>query len=75
VTASARVEWRKGTASAGGNCVEVAFTEGSVHVRNSNAPSGPVMSFSPSKWVTFLAGVREGKFDRAVFEDVRTEAY
>jgi hypothetical protein len=58
--------WRKSTASGGGNCVEVAFTKEAVFVRDSNALSGFVMSFSPSEWIAFLVGVRDGDFDRTV---------
>jgi hypothetical protein len=59
-TASASLLWRKSTASGGGNCVEVAFTEKAVFVRNSNTPSGPVISFSNSEWMAFLVSIRDG---------------
>jgi predicted secreted Zn-dependent protease len=72
VTGSARVLWRKSAASGGGNCVEVGFTEEVVLIRNSKAPSGPVVSFSRSEWVAFLVGVRDGEFDCAVPGDART---
>lgn len=56
--------WRKSTASGGGNCVQVAFTDDSVLVRNSQMPSGPMLSFSTSEWDAFLDGARDGEFDR-----------
>jgi Domain of unknown function (DUF397) len=56
--------WQKSTASTGGNCVEVAFTEAAVHVRNSRQSSGPVLSFTIPEWNAFLAGARNGEFDR-----------
>jgi hypothetical protein len=55
--------WRKSTASGGGNCVEVAFTEDAVHVRTSRQPSGPSLSFTISEWSAFLTGARNGEFD------------
>jgi len=56
--------WQKSTASASGECVEVAFTEAATLVRNSRQPSGPVLSFTISEWNAFLTGARNGEFDR-----------
>ncbi|MFG1884601.1 DUF397 domain-containing protein [Micromonospora sp. NPDC049102] len=50
--------WRTSTRStdSGGNCVEVADNlPGVVLVRDSKDRSGPVLTFSPSAWVDFLA--------------------
>ena len=58
-----RVTWQKSTASGAGNCVEVAFVDGSVLVRHSRNPSGPALSFSSSEWAAFLAGTRNSEFD------------
>jgi hypothetical protein len=54
------ITWRKSTASGGGggNCVQVAFIDDSVLVRDSKDPSGPVLSFSHSGWAAFLIGTR-----------------
>lgn len=60
----ADLEWQKSSASGGGNCVQVAFTEDAVLVRNSQTPSGPTLLFSNPEWEAFLAGVRVGEFDR-----------
>jgi hypothetical protein len=60
-----RAEWRKSTASDSGDCAEVAFVAGSVLMRHSQNPSGPVLAFSPSEWTAFLAGARNGEFDLA----------
>ncbi|HEY2127000.1 MAG TPA: DUF397 domain-containing protein [Streptosporangiaceae bacterium] len=60
----ADLAWRTSTASGGGNCVQVAFTDGWVLVRNSQSPSGPMLSFSDAEWDAFLIGAREGEFDR-----------
>jgi hypothetical protein len=56
----AATAWRKSTASGGGggNCVQVAFIDDSVLVRDSKDPSGTVLSFSHSEWAAFLIGTR-----------------
>ncbi|MBF6195400.1 DUF397 domain-containing protein [Nocardia sp. CDC186] len=60
-------EWFKSTRSAGGSeCVEVAFLDGGVGVRDSKNPAGPALIFSPTEWDAFTAGVAEGKFSRSV---------
>jgi hypothetical protein len=59
----AHTVWRKSTASASSDCVEVAFTGKAVLVRHSHHPSGPVLTFSRPAWAAFLAGVRNGEFD------------
>lgn len=51
-------QWRKATRSgtSGGNCVEVAGNlPGAVAVRDSKDPAGPVLSFSPAAWRSFVA--------------------
>lgn len=60
----ADIRWRKSTASgSSGDCVEVAFTEGAVLVRNSQDPAGLTLSFSRSEWTAFLAGAQRGEFN------------
>jgi hypothetical protein len=58
--------WAKSSLSfSNGNCVEVAeLSGGSVGVRNSRDPHGPVLRFTPGEWAAFLAGARRGEFDR-----------
>jgi len=58
--------WFKSTFSnAGGECVEIAHMDnGGVRVRDSKNPSGAVLTFTPAEWDAFLAGVRDGQFDR-----------
>jgi hypothetical protein len=56
--------WQKSTASTSGDCLEVAFAEDAVLVRNSRQSSGPVLSFTISEWNAFLTGARNGEFDR-----------
>lgn len=62
---SARATWRKSSASGdgGGDCVEVAFADGTVLIRHSRDPAGPVLSFTHSEWQAFLSGTRNGEFD------------
>ncbi|WP_204000467.1 DUF397 domain-containing protein [Micromonospora lutea] len=57
---TARVTWRKSTRSNGsGNCVEVANDfAGSVGLRDSKDPNGPVLAFNPTAWATFVSGLK-----------------
>lgn len=56
--------WRKSSRSgATGACVEVCALHGSVLVRDSKNPDGPVLTFTPRAWAEFLAGVGGGDFD------------
>jgi hypothetical protein len=57
--------WRKSTRSgAAGHCVEVAEMPATVFVRDSKNVSGPVLRFAAPEWADFVAGVRNGEFDR-----------
>ena len=58
--------WVKSSLSfSNGNCVEVAeLPGGSVGVRNSRNPAGPVLRFTRTEWEAFLGGTRLGEFDR-----------
>jgi hypothetical protein len=60
-------EWRKSTRSGPNcdNCVEVAFVDGAVAVRDSNNPTGPALVFTGDQWDAFLAGAKDGEFDRS----------
>ncbi|MEV7231979.1 DUF397 domain-containing protein [Polymorphospora sp. NPDC051019] len=58
------VRWRKSNVSGDGNCVEVAeLTGAEIGVRDSKDSAGPVLTFSPAAWGTFLDGVKTGSFD------------
>jgi Domain of unknown function (DUF397) len=57
-----RAHWRKSSLSGASNCVEVAFLDGHVAVRDSKHQQGPVLSFTPAEWHAFLDGVRAGAF-------------
>jgi Domain of unknown function (DUF397) len=59
--------WRKSTRSGGngGDCVEVADNlAGVVAVRDSKDRGGPVLVFGADVWAAFVAGARNGLFDR-----------
>ncbi|THJ75724.1 DUF397 domain-containing protein [Candidatus Frankia alpina] len=58
--------WRKSSYSngAGGMCVEVAPLSEGIAVRDSKNPRGPMLAFSAAEWDAFLAGARDGEFDR-----------
>jgi Domain of unknown function (DUF397) len=58
-----RAEWRKSSKSGVNGCVEVAYIEGAVAVRNSRDPVGPVLVFSAAEWGAFLEGAGMGEFD------------
>jgi hypothetical protein len=57
------IKWRTSTASNGTNCVEVAFTDHAVLVRDSANRSGAVLSLTQSTWRAFLTAVRDGQHD------------
>ncbi|MFI6567061.1 DUF397 domain-containing protein [Streptomyces sp. NPDC050534] len=60
------VNWLKSRHStADGNCVEVALLgEGVVAVRNSRDPRGPALVYTQAEIAAFIAGVKDGEFDR-----------
>jgi len=53
----------------GGACIEVAAnlvaSRGTVPVRDSKNPTGPVLGFPADAFTTFVAGVKAGTFDTA----------
>ena len=60
-----RAVWRKSAASQGkGECVEVAVLGDAVAVRDGKHPGGPALLFTPAEWDAFLAGAKDGEFDR-----------
>jgi Domain of unknown function (DUF397) len=62
----AGVSWVKSSLSfSNGNCVEVAsLPGGTIGVRDSKDPEGPVLRFTSGEWQAFLGGARNGEFDR-----------
>jgi hypothetical protein len=58
--------WRKSTFSGsnGGNCVEVAYRDGYLLVRDTKDHGhGPILRYTPVEWRAFVAGIRSGEFD------------
>ncbi|SDN90419.1 DUF397 domain-containing protein [Actinacidiphila guanduensis] len=57
--------WTKSSRSTGnGACVEVKSPAAeAVVVRDSKDPQGPVLTFSPQEWESFVSDVDAGAFD------------
>lgn len=55
--------WKKSKLSGPNGCVEVAFGEDRVAVRDSKDRRGPVLTFTPTEWKAFIGGVRDGEFE------------
>jgi len=61
----ASAQWRKSTKSGPytDNCVEVAFVDEAIAVRDSKNPTGPVLLFTTAEWDAFVGGAKDGEFD------------
>jgi hypothetical protein len=60
----ANLHWFKSSASAAGNCVEVAHLPGGgVAVRDSKDRSKTPHVYTRGEWEAFLAGAKNGEFD------------
>ncbi len=57
--------WQKSSRSGpySDNCVEVAFVDGAIALRDSKHPTGPVLVFTPEEWDAFVEGAKNGEFD------------
>jgi hypothetical protein len=57
-----RAEWRKSSWSGGngGQCVEVAVLPGTVGLRDSKDPAGPVLTATPAEFTAFVRAVARG---------------
>jgi len=59
-----RAVWRKSTLSTdSGACVEFASQHGTIGIRDSKDPAGPVLLFTPAEWIAFLGGAKNGEFE------------
>ena len=60
-----RARWSKSTRSGSqcDNCVEVAFVDGAIAVRDSRNPDGPALIFTAAEWDAFVGGAKDGEFD------------
>lgn len=47
----------------GDNCVELAELSGTVGVRDSKNPTGPVLALTPQQWQKLTARIRRSEFD------------
>lgn len=57
-------KWRKSIISDTGGCVEVAYADGAVGVRDTKAQgTGPILEFNEREWRAFIAGAQNGEFD------------
>ncbi len=60
-----RADWFKSSHSGSqSDCVEVAWLDGAVGVRDSKNPTGPALVFTSGQWDAFAVGVRNREFDR-----------
>jgi len=59
-------QWRKSSLSGGScdNCVEVAFVDKAIVVRDSKDPSGPVLLYTRAEWDAFIGGIKNGEFEK-----------
>jgi uncharacterized protein DUF397 len=57
--------WRKSSRSGPytDNCVEVAFVNDVIAVRDSKNPAGAVLLFTEGEWDAFVDGAKQGEFD------------
>lgn len=54
--------WEKSAHSGSNGCVEVAFVEGRIALRDSKNKNGAHLVFTPKEWKAFLDGVADGQF-------------
>ena len=58
--------WKKGSrsnGSGGNNCVEVAFLDDAVAVRDSKDQQGSALMFTQAEWTAFVDSAKDGEFD------------
>lgn len=60
-----RAQWFKSTRSGpnSDNCVEVAFIDQAIAVRDSKNPQSAALIFTPAEWDAFVGGAKDGEFD------------
>jgi Domain of unknown function (DUF397) len=54
--------WVKSTHSVSNGCVEVAFVDGQIAVRDSKNKDGAILVFTSREWDAFIGGVADGQF-------------
>ncbi len=50
--------WTKSTLCTSGTCIEVAYPDGAVQVRDSKQTNSPVLTFGPAAWRAFIDAVK-----------------
>lgn len=63
------LSWRKSSASGTGDCVEVAFSNELVLVRDSKQRLPHILQFTFSEWRAFLSGAQAGEFDPEILRN------
>jgi hypothetical protein len=60
-----RAQWIKSTLSGPDcdNCVEVAFVDEAIAVRDSKNSTGPALIFTAAEWDAFVGGAKDREFD------------
>ena len=59
-----RAVWQRSRQSDGAdNCVEVAFIDDAIAVRDARDPDGPALIYTRGEWEAFIGGVKDGEFD------------
>jgi hypothetical protein len=58
-----RAKWRKSSFSGSNGCVEVAFIDGRIAVRDSKDRRSPVLIFDRREWVAFIRATQNGEFE------------
>ena len=60
-----RAQWFKSTCSGphSDNCVEVAFINEVIAVRDSKDPHSAALIFTAAEWDAFVGGAKDGEFD------------
>ena len=62
--ATAALHWYKSSASAAGNCVEIAhLPQGGIALRDSKNPARQPHTYTRTEWDAFLTGAKNGEFD------------
>jgi hypothetical protein len=58
-----KARWRKSSVSDSGGCVEVAYADGWIGVRDTkHGGASPVLTFTEREWTAFAVGVELGEF-------------
>jgi Domain of unknown function (DUF397) len=62
---ASHTRWWTSTHCNANGCVEVAFLDDQIAIRDSKDRDGPILRFTPAEWAAFVSGVRDGEFDPA----------